>query len=554
MIILLLIHFLNLLTVQQNIISSPLRAPHWGTVSDLQEESACERTAGQVRVLLLLSGDVERNPGPGQESVDLLINGLADLVGQAPGGLRDVLCVWAPDKPTNEIAAELNSKKFTVTVLQPALAWLLNREVSDPIVKAVKKKADIVDAVILGIERLLPDMCGVCNESYVVKREALPQLECKGCGQGFHEPCLEKLTGCKSLLPQIPGSLHWLCPSCTPHFDLVTRVGQGGRCKPPRKSTLLTGGTGGLVAVAGGDPTPSPPADSSGGLAGAPPACTPPPPAPPAAKVRCGLPYLWPELSEVVVSVSERGSSNISHSKTSIATPRVQCALPFLWQPNSPPDQPEIREDCEHFLKGECRHGISGKTNGGCSKAHRKICGKFLKWGDRNAMGCSDASCCKVHPLVCTKSLDLKCFDKTCSFKLHTKRCKRSPPSPKSVKNRVFTPQPRSNRPPVWEGGHGHGLGGVAHPPRTSAQSKPGQGTGQGSGPHVQAPAHLAQPNFQMRCTPPSPAVHQLIETWVGNMQQELERQTVMTRNMMDSKMKDLFMYLGSQAASTHLY
>ena len=44
------------------------------------EGSGCERTAGQVRqLLLLLSGDVERNPGPFEP--DTLVSGLADLVG-----------------------------------------------------------------------------------------------------------------------------------------------------------------------------------------------------------------------------------------------------------------------------------------------------------------------------------------------------------------------------------------------------------------------------------------------------------------------------------------
>ena len=145
---------------------SPSLSPHTslqsvkrGTDSDNLENPICGRTAGQVRVLLLLSGDIEMNPGPctGTDIPDPLIGGLADLVGEAPGNIRDILCVWSPEKPDNEIAAELNSRKFTVSMLQPALAWLLNKEISDPLVQTVKKKSDIVQAVILGIERLLPD-------------------------------------------------------------------------------------------------------------------------------------------------------------------------------------------------------------------------------------------------------------------------------------------------------------------------------------------------------------------------------------------------------------
>ena len=57
------------------------------------------------------------------------------------------------------------------------------------------------------------------------------------------------------------------------------------------------------------------------------------------------------------------------------------------------------------------------------------------------------------------------------------------------------------------------------------------------------------QPNFQMWCATPDPAVHQLLETWAGNMQKELEKQTEMTRNMLSSQVKDLHMYLGSKGA-----
>ena len=53
-----------------------------------------------------------------------------------------------------------------------------------------------------------------------------------------------------------------------------------------------------------------------------------------------------------------------------------------------------------------------------------------MKWGDRNEQGCSDADCSKVHPLLCDKSLDLKCLAKSCPFKLHTIKCQRLKSAP----------------------------------------------------------------------------------------------------------------------------
>ena len=92
-----------------------------GTAS-MKESVTIERTSSHIRRLLMLAGDVESNPGPDpQTTEDSLITGLADLVGQAPASMREVLCVWSPQKPTNVIATELGNRKFTVAVLQ--LHW-----------------------------------------------------------------------------------------------------------------------------------------------------------------------------------------------------------------------------------------------------------------------------------------------------------------------------------------------------------------------------------------------------------------------------------------------
>ena len=81
------------------------------------------------------------------------------------------------------------------------------------------------------------------------------------------------------------------------------------------------------------------------------------------------------------------------------------------------------------------------------------------------------------------------------------------------------------------------------------AQQENGGGSGQqaAGGPYANATAPPLNPSFQTRCTPPDPAVHQLLETWVGNMQKELERQSEINRNMLTAKVKEMCMFLGSQ-------
>ena len=64
-------------------------------------------------------------------------------------------------------------------------------------------------AILVAIERLLPDMCGMCNQEYTVGRLAKPALQCGGCQQGFHEECLEAAFGSPSL-PDLPGKLGYV--------------------------------------------------------------------------------------------------------------------------------------------------------------------------------------------------------------------------------------------------------------------------------------------------------------------------------------------------------
>ena len=175
----------------------------------------CEQPmAAQVtRMLLLVAGDVELNPGPQHPVDDSLARGLAFLISQASSEqVKIVISAWAPGKPT--IVEDLN--KFKVPVLKEALAWLWNRNQSDKVVNK-KVKAELIDSLIIAIEVLLPDLCSVCKSEYCVGREETPALRCKGCHQGFHQPCLEQLLGGQTSLPQLPGSVYWLCAICSPN-------------------------------------------------------------------------------------------------------------------------------------------------------------------------------------------------------------------------------------------------------------------------------------------------------------------------------------------------
>ena len=70
-----------------------------------------------IRMLLIMAGDVELNPGP--VATEELTKGLASLITEAPVAVKSVLAVWATDK--GDMVHEWNSNKFTVQWL---VQWL----------------------------------------------------------------------------------------------------------------------------------------------------------------------------------------------------------------------------------------------------------------------------------------------------------------------------------------------------------------------------------------------------------------------------------------------
>ena len=333
--------------------------------------------------LLLLAGDVEENPGP--VTTQQLTEGQGKLIASAPQELRNVLTTWDPLKTT--IPTDLNA--YTKPQLQAALAWLQNTTAENKAVKSLLKPG-LVSAVQLAIERLLPEECGECKEVYTVEREDAPSLQCGGCHQGFHQPCLENLLGGQAALPAVPGSLTWLCPACCGNYRLMTEVGGSDGAKRPQ----------------GGKKCRAPPP--------LPTQAAPPPtgaPAEPGGEV-------------------DRDEENPEESVEEDPLP-----------------------DCAPYLRGECQFGISGKRGGVCPLAHKKMCRTFMKWGDRGDKGCKKSPCDRVHPVVCTRSLNLECLVDRCPSRIHIQRCRRRSRHPPGATG------PRFNH----HGGGGHQGGGGQH-------------------------------------------------------------------------------------------
>ena len=75
----------------------------------------------------------------------------------------------------------------------------------------------------------------------------------------------------------------------------------------------------------------------------------------------------------------------------------------------------EVKADCKYFLKNNCRHGLSGKTQfegkSECPFNHPQLCRKFINNG-WNVGGCRKKDTCeRKHPKICASSLrERKCI------------------------------------------------------------------------------------------------------------------------------------------------
>ena len=315
-----------------------------------------------------------------------LRDGLAMLHSQAPEEVATILGSWDPSKPGNEIVTYWSAgRRFSAPLLRAALAWLTNTREADHDKKL--KKVDVANKVLIALEALLPEVCGVCNQEYVTERTDAPSLRCSGCHTGFHEPCLESLG--VGNIPDMPGKMLWLCKHCAPRFTVMTAVGGPKGASRPRASRRCA-------------PVAPTPAASEGDTVGP-------------------LPdqQVTAETGEVE-DIQGQGDTP-SHSESSSATTIQEAGTSGVV--------------CAAFMRGECRHGISGKKDGICLDIHPKRCPAYMKWGSKDDRGCSmvQETCSKAHPKLCPRSLELKCFDRDCPYKLHTFKCQRSRPPPRKL-------------------------------------------------------------------------------------------------------------------------
>ena len=256
-------------------------------------------------------------------------------------------------------------------------------------------KPDIVNLLICKIQNLLPDVCQICNKSYVSDISDPPFLACCLCGQEVHKQCfltklgltnVESGTIDKFINPlQLPG-IHYFCAEC--EKDTIPIPSSVRHPNPLNTETIVT--------------------DSSHAA--------------------------QDEELKVVHSKTPEVGANINVNIKRVSFDPVPTVFelatldPVLNVVSS--DLPaQLTQSklktkiCMHYRNNNCKHGLKGKD---CPYLHPERCQKLLQNGTKSPDGCSRGKKCPhFHPKMCPSSISKRiCLDDKCTL-THVKGTKR---------------------------------------------------------------------------------------------------------------------------------
>ena len=121
----------------------------------------------------------ECNKTSKQEDVNSVIGELCLL---APtDDIKRCIKTYQYGKDLDRLRKDFNG--FTKPILEDTLSFLQIPDQKDYL------KSSNVHNLICRIQNLLPERCSICNESYCVRLEDNPLLQCVMCGQDVHRQC-----------------------------------------------------------------------------------------------------------------------------------------------------------------------------------------------------------------------------------------------------------------------------------------------------------------------------------------------------------------------------
>ena len=120
------------------------------------------------------------------EVVESWKRALAELIEIALNDkIRDCIRLYNPEKPSKDNKKALKAcRKDSIIETLNFLSKATNEDMNKDIA---------IDKLCLKIKNFFPDICQICDQSYIVKYEDKPLLNCGSCGQEVHRLCYLKL-------------------------------------------------------------------------------------------------------------------------------------------------------------------------------------------------------------------------------------------------------------------------------------------------------------------------------------------------------------------------
>ena len=368
--------------------------------------SDCALTAGglishQCLTALLLMSGVEPNPGPDDQDQHTEI--VAGLCTGAPSTeIRECLRLHNPQNNIKQHRTEFG--RCSKSVLVATLDYLRVPG------QDLFNKPACINILISRIQNLLPDQCNICKQSYCVKLEEVPLLECALCGQGSHNSCILDLFGvllaeqdnfgpeeAKTKINPVglPG-LHYLCGACENDIipDKETGLLKRGTAHS-RQESISSHNALVLGSTSQDDDSDQPQSPDE-------------------------------EAAVVDAQQSDPENSDEPEYHSGNHNPVDHQADDTTHGRNSNSRQAGERDTriiCPYYRQGTCKHGHKGRQ---CPKDHTPACRRPLKHGNKGPQGCTQGrSCTNFHPRMCSSSLAKRqCFKADCKLKhvAHTVR------------------------------------------------------------------------------------------------------------------------------------
>ena len=276
------------------------------------------------------------------------------------------------------------------------------------------KKDTIIQRLIVRIQSLFPDDCGLCKQSYSVHYKSKPLLSCAKCSQGIHTRCLASNLGVAeidleamsaddiqaAINPTGISTLVYLCGYC--HKSEIASDDQGLRQTKKPKQVSDLADSHNLINL-----------DSDNGTG--PRSKNPPRPS--------GKATNHPNNNKKSSDADSESEEEPPAAPRQRRLTKTKGHDPSKHQGTIPSDA-KARLICAYYRRGQCRYGMSGK---GCSRAHPSLCRKLMNNGNKHPQGCSKGkSCDKFHPKMCPSSIDHReCLNDECRM-WHVKGTRRN--------------------------------------------------------------------------------------------------------------------------------